>query len=322
MIRIRVFKAYELAVGLAAVLLIAAIVALCVTAFSQGEAIETFAPASGTELPDAVSRSAAVPAFSGAEAPIFAQIQTLRAVGENVAPHVSGENVLFWNNAPKVLIYHTHTYEAYTMAQDDLYVETEQWRTADERYNVLRVGEALCEELRLRGIDAVQDRTNHELPVLGTAYARSLETVSGRIESGETYDLCIDVHRDAYVEGSGPNTVDTPGGKAAKFLFLIGRGDNFLEKPDLTANTALAQELSGMMNERVPGLCKQEIVRENRYNQHLGERALLLEAGNNLNTIDEVLRAVPYFAEAIAQSLHDAPAGEISGEYIQLSNIK
>ena len=48
----------------------------------------------------------------------------------------------------RVLIYHTHTYEAYEQTQDDPYEETEKWRTADSAHNVVRVGEELAALLR------------------------------------------------------------------------------------------------------------------------------------------------------------------------------
>ena len=41
---------------------------------------------------------------------------------------------------PSVLLYHTHTWEAYEMTEDAQYVPTETWRTRDERFNMLRVG--------------------------------------------------------------------------------------------------------------------------------------------------------------------------------------
>jgi len=49
----------------------------------------------------------------------------------------------------------------------------------------------------------------------------------------------------------------------------------------------------------------------------LGERAVLIEAGNNMNTITEVLRAVPYLADAIARSLLSQTDGGQEG-YVQL----
>lgn len=335
MIRIRVFKAYELAVAAAALLLVAALAALAIGAFSQGEARQTAAPlqtegeirpASGSAFAEMQEETAmAVFSSSALEEPLFGRESTLRVTGERIALplRAGGEALIAWEKPPRVLIYHTHTYEAYTMESDGLYEETEEWRTADSAYNVVRVGEVLAEELRLRGVDVVQDVTEHELPALNTAYARSLQTLNRRFDSGEEYDLCIDLHRDAYTPGAGENTVDTPVGKAAKLMFLIGRGDQFAEKPDVQANTELAWQLTGLMNEAAPGLCRDVLVRENRYNQHLGTRALLVEAGNNMNTISEVLRSMPYLADAIARSLLPQEAAPAQGEYLQLlQNLK
>ena len=39
-----------------------------------------------------------------------------------------------------ILIYHTHTWEAYAQVEDAPYQETEKWRTKDNRANVVAVG--------------------------------------------------------------------------------------------------------------------------------------------------------------------------------------
>nr|HML48656.1 stage II sporulation protein P [Clostridia bacterium] len=98
---------------------------------------------------------------------------------------------------PRVLIYHTHTYEAYEPTPENPYVATEKWRTKDAVHNVCRVGELLAEILRDRyGMDVVHDVTEHELPDLNSAYTRSLKTLDGYTQRGETFDLYIDLHRD------------------------------------------------------------------------------------------------------------------------------
>ena len=45
--------------------------------------------------------------------------------------------------SPRVLIYHTHTHEAYEQVAEDPYDALEAWRTADADHSVVRVGEAL-----------------------------------------------------------------------------------------------------------------------------------------------------------------------------------
>lgn len=57
-----------------------------------------------------------------------------------------------------ILIYHTHTWEAYRQT-DERYQETEKWRTKDERYNVVAVGEALTRALTALGYTVVHDTT-------------------------------------------------------------------------------------------------------------------------------------------------------------------
>ena len=49
--------------------------------------------------------------------------------------------------APRILIYHTHTYEAYEITETETYTPTEKWRTRDEQYNMVAVGDALAREL-------------------------------------------------------------------------------------------------------------------------------------------------------------------------------
>jgi len=47
----------------------------------------------------------------------------------------------------RVLIYHSHTWEAYQQVADAPYQETEKWRTRDNTANVVAVGAALANAL-------------------------------------------------------------------------------------------------------------------------------------------------------------------------------
>ena len=63
---------------------------------------------------------------------------------------------------PKILIYHTHTTEAYTATKAFPYVQTGSYRTADPSKSVLAVGEALAERLRVQyGFSVIHDITDH-----------------------------------------------------------------------------------------------------------------------------------------------------------------
>ena len=51
------------------------------------------------------------------------------------------------------------------------------------------------------------------------------------------------------------------------------------------------------------GLCRDVCIKTGRYNQHVAVGCVLVEAGNNRNTLEEVLAAMPYLADAILKAL-------------------
>lgn len=208
---------------------------------------------------------------------------------------------------PRILIYHTHTWEAYEMTEDTRYTPTETWRTKDERYNVVRVGEALAECLRALGFDVTHDRTAFEPPNLSDSYTRSLAMLEERLGGGEHYDYIFDVHRDAY---SGPyngaNGVSLDGRQTAYVMMLVGKGtgatgSGFDERPDWPKNLELAQAMTDGMNSLAAGISREVKIKTGRFNQHVSSGALLIEVGNNRNTLSEALAACPVIAQAVAR---------------------
>lgn len=214
---------------------------------------------------------------------------------------------------PRVLLYHTHTWEAYEMTADSQYVPTQTWRTEDDRYNMVRIGEELVKELEKRGFAVVHDQTDFEPPNLSSAYTRSLAMLKERLDAGETYDYILDIHRDAY---SGPynggNSVALKdGNRAAYVMLLVGKGtgatgSGFDERPDWPKNLDLAQRITDRMNDLTPGISREVKIKTGRFNQHVSAGALLIEVGNNKNTLDEALAA----CGVIAQALADVHAGK------------
>ena len=207
--------------------------------------------------------------------------------------------------APRsVLIYHTHTHEAYEQVQDDPYEALEAWRTTDADHSVVRVGEELARQLRARGFEVVHDATDHEGEALNTAYTRSLKTLESY---RRRFDLYIDLHRDAYVAGE-PETATGRGGKAlAPLMLLIGNGKGFDVKPYYTENYAFAKALEARVNAAMPGFCKPTLVKDGRYNQHIGVFSILVEVGHNRNTLRQALDAVGPLAEAIDDLMVENP---------------
>ncbi|MEG2252505.1 MAG: stage II sporulation protein P [Clostridia bacterium] len=218
----------------------------------------------------------------------------------------------------RVLIYHTHTYEAYEQVADERYQETEQWRTADSAYNMVRVGEELAGLLRGLGLDVVHDVTAFEPPVLSSAYARSLAMLQRRCDAGERFDLYIDLHRDAFsaAKTSG-NTATIGGAELARLMLLIGKGEGqtglgFGEKPDWQANLTIAQAITDAVNAQIAGLCKDVRLKSGRFNQHIAVGCVLVEVGNNRNTLAQALAAMPYLADAIVSVLQESALSAIN----------
>ena len=204
----------------------------------------------------------------------------------------------------RVLIYHTHTYEAFTATEQYPYTSTEKWRTSNSQRNVVALGAYLTELLTQAGVSVTHDTSAFEPPTLSSAYERSLSMLEERTQNGEKYDLYIDLHRDAYSEGNGPNTVEKDGETIARLMFLIGKGTGqtgagYDIKPDFDSNHTIAQLLTNRLNIQLENLCRAVKVKSGRYNQHIAPCCVLIEVGNNRNTLEEALRAMPYLCNAI-----------------------
>lgn len=279
MVRFKVVKGSHLLLALSAVAL-AVVLALFLFA----------APPNSEPVPTQTSmtqEAEAVGAFASDGMPL--NIEIVREPAPAPAP-----------SRARILIYHTHTHEAYEQTDDDPYVAVEAWRTVDDAHSVVRVGSALAEALQSRGYAVVHDETDHEQEALSTAYERSLRTAEGYAD----YDLLIDLHRDAYVDGLEPCFISA-GTEYAQLMLLVGRGDNYLpeNKPDYEKNLRFAQRITRSANEILPGICRNVTVKKSRYNQHLGKHAILVEVGHNRNTLAQALASVDCLAGAIDAAL-------------------
>lgn len=207
---------------------------------------------------------------------------------------------------PRVLIYHTHTWEAYEMTEDEQYIPTETWRTKDERYNMVRIGEELAGCLSRLGFEVIHDKTAFEPPTLSSAYTRSLAMLEARMDAGERYDYILDVHRDAYSgDYNGANIVSQDEKSLAYVMLLVGKGtgatnSGFDERPDWPKNLDLAQRITDSMNTQLEGVSREVKIKTGRFNQHVSTGALLIEVGNNRNTLEEALNSCEVIARAIA----------------------
>lgn len=199
-----------------------------------------------------------------------------------------------------VLIYHTHTTEAYRQDGEDTYEPSGSWRTKNNEKNIVKVGETLKTALEAKGYTVIHDTTNHEPPKLSTSYSRSEVTMQKYKEQYGEIDLYIDVHRDAAdVEKMTGDVVDIDGKQCAKLMFVVGKGTNYDVKPDFESNYALANSINEQMRTVHGSLAKNIRVKDGRYNQHIGSKCLLVEVGHNANTLQHALNSVPHLANAI-----------------------
>lgn len=207
---------------------------------------------------------------------------------------------------PSVLIYHTHTTEAYFPTENHMYTPGSGWRCSDESMNIVAVGERLAEVLRNEyGLNVIHDATNHEPPKLSSAYSRSEVTMKAYKEKYPTLKLFIDIHRDAYGSPDEPTDyVMINGTEVARIMFVVGTGKGatgtgFDEMPDFASNYALALRLTEYLVSINPKLARNIRVKSGRYNQHISSACLLAEIGHNANTLEQALAAAEYLAEAI-----------------------
>ncbi len=214
------------------------------------------------------------------------------------------EPIALSGEGPQILVYHSHSREAYMQDKKDPYKAAEAFRSNDLNHTVVKVGEVLTGHLKSKGIPTLHDPTEHEQGNYTASYERSLETIVKQMRAHESLQIFLDIHRNAY-EKKDPDeeVVIINGERVAKVFVVIGTGEGLLggfrEKPNWQENTKFAIKLTNKINELYPGLAKPVYHKNGRYNQHVSTKAILIEIGSNFTTLTEANRATKYLAEAI-----------------------
>ena len=205
---------------------------------------------------------------------------------------------LRWNlrgEEPTVLIVHTHTTESYTRV-DEPYTESAAWRTADEDYNMVAIGEIVKHILEENGIPVIHDRELHDYPSYNGSYARTRRVIQDYVNQYPSIQLILDLHRDAAGEGSNQmRTLATVDGEPSAQLMLV-MGTNYDSYPE---NLSLALKLHAQLEQQCPGITRPLQLRAARFNQDLCPGSLLVEVVAAGNTHPEARRAAEQLAEAI-----------------------
>jgi len=234
-----------------------------------------------------------LPSYSGAE-----EIELYYAA--SVQPDLEEllTRPLDWNltgEAPTVLILHTHSTESYTR-QGEPYVETSRWRTLDENYNMLSIGQLVADLLAEAGIQSVQDRTVHDYPSYNGSYVHARKSIQEYLEEYPSVRLILDLHRDASgTEKSQMRTLASVNGTAsAQLMVVLGTNHENYEE-----NLSLALKLHAQLEAQSPGITRPLQLRSQRFNQDLSPGALLIEVGAAGNSHPEAMLAARELAKAL-----------------------
>lgn len=223
----------------------------------------------------------------------------------------SGIDLTDIGNDPLVLVIHTHSSEAYTMADGDEYEESDPYRTEDRSKSIIHVGDVLCARLSDAGIGVIHDRELYDYPSYTGSYSRSLESVLGWLEKYPGIKIILDIHRDAIEEadGSAYKTVASVNGRqCAQIMIVAGTDSSGLEHPEWEENLKLALKLQYAMDSIYPGLARPINLSQYRYNQDVSPGALIIEVGTNGNTLSEASDAIGYFADCLEEVIKNGRA--------------
>ena len=204
-------------------------------------------------------------------------------------------------NGPKVLIVHTHTCESYTPEEPGAYESSGNYRTLDRDYSVVRIGALVAQRLEEAGIGVIHDREYHDYPSYNQAYPNTAASTARLLQEYPTLELVIDLHRDAADTPAGQlvTACSIEGQTAAQLMMVVGTGECGLELPQWQENLSAALKLQALLERENPGICRRLILTDQRYNQHLGKNALLIEVGAAGNTLHEAELAAQQLAEAL-----------------------
>lgn len=196
---------------------------------------------------------------------------------------------------PLVIIYHTHSSESY------MPYESSNYHREDEKGTVREVGDVMEEELEKRGINVIHDKTMHDRPSYNESYDKSLNTIETLMKKYPSAKYIVDLHRDAAAASATEGKyIEIDGKRVAKFSLVVGQAnENYVELYDF------AKKISNKAGEMYSGFGGAIIEKNYNYNEFLSNKALLLEVGNNKNTIEEANACGKYFADVLASVIKE-----------------
>lgn len=202
------------------------------------------------------------------------------------------------NSAPQVLIYHTHTTEAFAGVT----------RSRNGSESVVAVGDQITAQLKAAGINTVHDTTIHDDPMFNGSYTRSKVTMQNNLKKYPGLQVTIDLHRDSMTTSDGTRIKPTAvinGKKAAQIMIISGCDDDgTLNFPNWEYNLRLAVRIQKSLSDMYPGLARPLNFLPRVYNENLTKGSLLIEIGTEVNTLEEAQYSGELLGKALAATLN------------------
>lgn len=218
---------------------------------------------------------------------------TADAVSLNAAEYLAKDMTLKQEKEqPQILIYHSHSQETFADS-----------RAGEEADTVVGVGDYLAELLEKDyGYQVIHIREHFDV-IDGEidrsrAYDFAREYVEKVLKEHPSVQVLIDLHRDGVPEEK--HLVTEIGGKnTAQIMFYnglsytINQGKiSYLPNPYIEDNLAFSFQLEYTAAQYYPDFYRCIYLAGLRYNLHLRPRSLLVEAGAQTNTVQEVKNAM------------------------------
>lgn len=204
---------------------------------------------------------------------------------------------------PQILIYHTH-------GASEHFIDSDPDKKSE---SVVGVGGYLAELLEEKyGYQVIHDETEYDR-INGKidrnkAYNKAYAGLKQNLKKYPSIQVVIDLHRDGV--GNKVHRVTTVNGKrTAQIMFFNGLSRNtkgaidYLKNDNLQANLAFSLQMKMKCMELYPNLAKPVYLKSYRYNLHLRKRSMLIELGNENNTLQEAKNAMEPLAQVLNQVL-------------------